>query len=545
MILPGRLPSRRSRFSAAAGGGEPGSVRASARPDRDARAGGDVPQGRVHEEARVVRAREFPLRVPVHRRLVLAPQRELLRDERRPRHFHRERSARRGGSRARRSRVRRRGIPGGLLPRPRGGLLIRRGALVDGGRPPGEIQVPAHPGRSCDAEPRLRELGVRLERARDRGGDRGGVRTRVRRTLVAKTRIFSPPPLFFRRFFRFLVDLDASASGGSGGERAQLYRDGARSRRPRVERRPRPRREHPDPRARRSRSRRRHRGGVLLRGGVPAPRRRDARGKGEVPGRVRASARVDGADEQALETRRRRVRLGVGGSSGGGPRRPVGVGVGVGVVSSVEERSEATLDASLRLVRGEASRVEADGVRGTARVVEGGSVEPHPAPAPAAIDEGLVVVHRDLVPDHAVRLARLHAARAVPARGRVLPVVLHDGRRRAAGRGRHRDASRGLDRTATRDLGTDRGDDREGGGGGRGRAGGRAGSRETRERSDVAAPTRAPSAGTVWRAVAVAREARRRRTHVMMSPSAPRRSGINDLTRITTTLLSLRRRCPI
>ena len=302
MILPGRLPSRRSRFSAAAGGGEPGSVRASARPDREARAGGDVPQCRVHEEARVVRAREFPLRVPVHRRLVLAPQRELLRDERRPRRFHRERSARRGGSRARRSRVRRRGIPGGLLPRPRGGLLIRRGALVDGGRPPGEIQVPAHPGRSCDAEPRLRELGVRLERARDRGGDRGGVRTRVRRTLVAKTRIFSPPPLFFRRFFRFLVDLDASASGGSGGERAQLYRDGARSRRPRVERRPRPRREHPDPRARRSRSRRRHRGGVLLRGGVPAPRRRDARGKGGSPG---ASARAHASTARTSRRSRR------------------------------------------------------------------------------------------------------------------------------------------------------------------------------------------------------------------------------------------------
>ena len=291
-----------------------------------------------------MRAREFPSspRAPPPG---ARPQRGLLRGER-PRRFHRERSARRGS---------RPSLPGpaarhprGLLPRPAVGFLLEGGARGRG--PPPEKFGTRPPGGPAGPPPRL---GVRLERARDRGATAAASNAR-RRTLVA-TRIFSPLRCF-SAVFRFLVDLDASASGGSV-ERAQLYRDGARSVAPR--RRPRPRREHPDPRARRSRSRRRHRGGVLLRGGVPAPRRRDMRGKT----RSGASAQRASAARTSRRSRRADVASDSAGRILGDPDAPSTLASAL-ASSRPSRNARKRRSTRLRLVRGEASRVEADGVRG-------------------------------------------------------------------------------------------------------------------------------------------------------------------------------------
>ena len=107
---------------------------------------------------------------------------------------------------------------------------------------------------------------------------------------------------------------------------------------------------------------------------------------------------------------------------------------------AVEVLAPSLLHLPLRLGGRERARVEPNGVRGTARVVEVRAVHPAAAPAPPSIEQGLVIFHRTHVRVHAVRLGGAALTVAVTARAGVRAVVLHDTRR---GRNRLRTARAG------------------------------------------------------------------------------------------------------
>ena len=71
---------------------------------------------------------------------------------------------------------------------------------------------------------------------------------------------------------------------------------------------------------------------------------------------------------------------------------------------AVEVPAPSLLHLPLRLGGRERARVESNSKRGAARVVEVRAVHPAAAPAPPAVEQGLVIFHRTHVRVHAVRL---------------------------------------------------------------------------------------------------------------------------------------------
>ena len=126
---------------------------------------------------------------------------------------------------------------------------------------------------------------------------------------------------------------------------------------------------------------------------------------------------------------------------------------------AVKVPAPSPLHLPLRLGGRERARVEPDGERGAARVVEVRAVHPAAAPAPPAVEQGLVIFHRTRVRVHAVRLGSGALPVAVPARAGVRAVVLDDARRgrnhprtaRAGGGGGH-GAGPGFARPGRREL---------------------------------------------------------------------------------------------